>query len=382
MNDALEWNRDAYQGSLTSQCFSGTTYDSGWDGSDRHGVDGAVLRGDPQMRRLVALERAAGRLMLWPRRVAGQIADFPPCGWCFPQAVEGICRNIGAGDAAASHPAPAACYVVGPARLGLMADYAVCLDGWIKGAPAEEVAGELAAHGSAGRDWGRIAARMWNVLGAPDGPKALLARRLVMRLRFWLRAPYGPARADENFRLGYYYTHRFARFEGCDYFSYERHDPDVAELEARIREAVDAPDRWLEMIESTWPCAPKVFRYIERLVLAIGRVSEGETAPPALDAPLGRGVLGVKRTCLESADSRRLFDTAVRALGDAVAGAFPVEGTGGEEIDAEWAGRLKAMLGEPAPPRTWLTALLLKRILVFEEDFRTFHFTRHPMRVC
>ena len=382
MDRASEWNKDAYEASVTSQCFSFTPYDVGWDGDGRGGIDGAVLRGDPQMRRLVELERAAGRLMQWPRRVAGQIADVPPCGWCFPQAVEGICRNIGAGDPSASQPRPASCYTVGPARLGLMADYAVCLDGWIKGAAADEVAAELAAYGSVACDWGRIAGRMWEALGTPDGPKVLLARRLVMRLRFWLRAPYGSPKADENFRLGYYYTHRMARFGGWDYFSYERHDPEVAELEARIREAVDAPGRWLEMIESTWPCAPKVFRYVERLVLAIGRVCEGDTAPAVPGVPLGRGVLGIERTCMGSADSRRLYDTAVRALGDAVAGEFPVEGAGDAEIDAEWAGRLKAMLGEPDAFRTWLTALLLKRILAFEGYFRTFHFTRDPVRVC
>ena len=382
MGDMEEWNRDAYEASLTGQCFSFTPYDAGWDGDDGLGIDGGVLQGDGQMRRLLGLERAVGRLVQWSRRVAGQIADLPPCGWCFPQAVEGICRNIGAGDAAASRPAPAACYTVGPARLGLMADYTVCLDGWIKGAPADEVAAELVSHGCDGRDWAAVTARVWDVLGRCEGPKVLLARRLLMRLRFWLRAPYGAGRADKNFRLGYYYTHRMARYEGWDYFSYERTDLDVVELEQRIRESVDRADRWLDMIESTWPCAPKVFRYLERLVVAMGRVSEGETAPTELDVPLGRGVLGIDRTCMDSARSRMLFDSAVRALGDAVAGEFPVAETGAAEIDAEWAGRLKAMLGDAGPVKTWLTALLLKRILLFEEGFRTFHFTSGPRRVC
>lgn len=150
------WSEDVYSGSLTSQCFSSTSYDAGWSGAPEYGIDGAALRGDTGMRQLLELEIGASPLPNWARVVAQQIERLSPCGWSFPQATAAICRNIGAADPRAEEPC--GCYTVGRQRLDLMAAYASCLDGWLKAVPPQTVGREVAGFAQDQRDWCRIAA--------------------------------------------------------------------------------------------------------------------------------------------------------------------------------------------------------------------------------
>lgn len=380
MTTDSDWCRDVYERSITRLCFASTPYDAGWDGDSRRSVDGKALQQDAQMRRLVEMETGIRPVPLWARKIAEQIGELAPCGWCFPQFVEAVYRNIGSGDAAAAHPC--GCYNVGERRLQLMANYALCLDGWLKGVCPEDTAAAVTCHVVDQRDWLSIARKVYGALGEQAPAKALLVRRLLGRLRFWLRAPFGPLKADDNPRLGYLYTHAMGRYGGWDHFSFERHDPDVVELEQRIRAEVAKPDRWLELIESTWPCAPKVFRYLERIVLAIGRIEQGgNTAPAELNDSLPGDVLQADGTCMGSGESRCLFDTGVSTLAKFVSGAFPAEPVEGSGLDARFGSRLEALLGEPSPQKLWLAALLLKRVALFEGSFKSFHFTRDAQHV-
>lgn len=365
------WNQENFEASLTRTCFSSTPYDEGW------GNEG--LRGDAEMRRLLELECTVQPVRGWVRRVVRQIEEFPPCGWCFPQYVETVCKGIGAGAAWGAWPAPK-CYTVGPDRLSLMARYAVCLDGWVKRVPWETVAGDLDRQVADGRDWYSIASKIWEVLGTPSSLRMLLVRRLLARLRFWLRAPFEPLKPDDNWRLGYFYTHSMGRYGGWDYFSFDHHDPECVELDERIRADVSHADRWIELIESTWPCAPKVFRYLERIILAIGELAEGDHVSPTELAARRQceALLEHNTTYLDSATSRRLFETAVCTLSSYVGGAFFISTPASPNVDAAFAARLQETLGETSPERVWLAALLIKRIALFEGGFRSFHFTRNP----
>lgn len=276
---------------------------------------------------------------------------------------------------------PCGCYTVGPQRLQLLAGYAVCLDGWLKRVPSESLGGGLLEHAFDERDWVAIAAKVWEGLGPSSPAKVLLVRRLLARLRFWLRAPFGPLKQDDNWRLGYLYVHAMGRYGGWDYFSFENYDPDVAELNGRIRREISHADRWLELIECTWPCAPKVFRYVERIIIAIGGLMRGEdVSPDDLAARTGESLLQIDETYLSSDESRRAFRTAMSALAQFVAEEFPVTGLTRENIDGGFASRLRTALGAPSPERTWLAALLLKRIKLFEDSFKSFHFTRGPQQ--
>jgi hypothetical protein len=370
------WNRDTFEGSLTRMCFSSTPYDAGWDGDRGLGIDGTVLQGDRQMRRLVEMEVALRPVGVRTQQMAMQVKGMPPCGWCFPQFVEAVCTNLGADDPHAA--TPCGCYVVGGRRLELMANCALCLDAWAKAVPPATTATALQQRAGDGRDWSRIARNVFDALGEPSRPKRLLVRRLLGRLRFWLRAPLGHPKADDNPRLGYFYTHSMGRFGGWDYFSFERHDADVVDLEAQIHAEIGSPKRWLELIDCTWPCAPKVFRYLERLIVAIGRIEQGAAAaPPALTDELPADILQTEGTFLDSDRSRTLFRTALDALGRFLGDEFPVDATPGA-LDERWAERLADLLGEPSRPKRWPAALLLKRILLFRPSFKRFHFTAGP----
>jgi hypothetical protein len=369
------WNRDTYAASITSTCFSSTPYDTGWDGAPQWDIDGAILQADLQMRRLLELEVAIQPVRVRATQIARQIEALPPCGWAFPQFIEAVCRNIGTGDPKAANPS--GCYEVGGARLGLMAAYSVCLDGWLKGVAADEVGAALQERSTDGRDWHAISSGILETLGERTKERALLVRRLLARLRFWLRAPYGSLKADDNPRLGYLYTHAMGRYGGWDYFSFENHDPEIADLEQRIRGLMPAADRWLELINCTWPCAPKVFRYIERLIGAIGNAAGPDAAPPEPgETPVRTPSFRAESTYLSSDASRRLYRAALHALAAFVSDAFPTDVMPQSlPRDARFAEWLRSLLGETSPQKVWLAALLWKRIRMFEESYKSFHFT-------
>ncbi len=375
------WNREAFEASITRACFSSTPYDVGWEGDPKGEIDGGVLQSDQQMRRLLEMETALRPMPQWAHAIARQVAGLPPCGWCFPRYVEAVCINIGCGDPEAA--APHGCYDVGPRRMALLANFAVCLDGWLKGIAADVVAVELRQHTTVnGRDWGRFARQVHTVLGEPKPARVLLVRRLLARLRFWLRAPLGTARPDENWRLGYFYTNAMGRFGGWDYFSFQDHDAEAAELDARIRTELDEPKCWLDLINSTWPCAPKVFRYIERLIIAVGRVGDVEgRIPPRITDSVPEGVLGIEDTWLSSDHSRALYDSALAALAGHVAGVFPADAADPKLVDAQLTTHLADLLGKSSPVTQWIAALLFKRITLFTDSFKSFHFTRDPNQI-
>ncbi len=375
----MTWDRAAYESSFTRHCFSWTPFSSadGWDAAwgDRR------LQDDANVRRLVELEQAASPVPVWAQTVCRQIDAMPPGGWAIPQHVENVCGNIGRRDPEAF--IPPRCYSLGPERLELMARVAMLLDGWFKKLEPDDVAAALEETEGHVRPWRDIVRDTWKALGEHNDRKTLLARRLLARLRFWLRMPYSPAKTDDNPRLGYMYTASLAKYPGRDYFGFEQHDPEVVELNERIRRSLDEPQRWIDLITYTWPCAPKAFRFIERLIAAIGRVAaNGPCAPVELNNDLPTGLLRIDATYLDTPTSRRLYNTAIAALASFVGNALRIGPESPGEVDTAWRDRLARLLGEPSPLATWLAALLLVRLVFLEDSFRSFHFTRNIHQVA
>ncbi|MBN1917606.1 MAG: hypothetical protein JW889_06825 [Verrucomicrobia bacterium] len=372
----MTWDRTTYEASLTSRCFSWTPFcewEARW--GDR------CLKDDLHVRRLVELEQAASPIPLWAQMVCRQIDAMPPCGWAIPQHVEAVCTNIGRQDAEAC--IPPRCYSLGPERLELMARIAVLLDGWVKGLDPDEVAAGLEQLDGHGRPWWCLVHDVWGVLGERQARRVLLARRLLARLRFWLRAPYGPDKADDNARLGYMYSVSLGKYPGWDYFGFEEHEPEVVDLNERIRRSLDEPQRWIDLITYTWPCAPKAFRFIERLIAAIGRVpADGPCAPTELPNKLPTGLLRIDGTYLDTDTSRGVYSTAIAALSDFVGEALRIDARTSGDVDPAWRDRLPRLLGKASPLATWLVALVLVRLVFFEESFRSFHFTRNIHQVA
>lgn len=371
------WNRETYESSFTRNCFSFTPFcgSVGWDA--RWGKDGPLLRDNAQIRQLVEMECAVQPVPLWAQQVARQIDEFPPCGWSFPQQVEAVSTNIGRGNALDSQALR--CFSPGPERLAVISHVALLLDGWLKDVAQASVAGAIARTDSACHAWPAIVARVWDTLGAREPRKVLLVRRLLERLRFWLRAPYAPASPDRNPSLGYLYVSEMSS-GGWGYFDFELNDPVIQDLDGQIEESVDTPRRWLEVISCTWPCAPKVLRFLERIIWAIGRIAPGRgSSYDELQegVPTEGRVLPVSGTHLTSEASRLLYDTAISALAECVGDSFALPVELPDRVEQQWKQRLVKLVGEIDQVQLWLTSLLLVRIVLFEEHFRSFHFTRH-----
>ena len=84
MTDQQEWTQEAYERTVTSQCWWYTPFNAGWGRSAEYGID---LTTDEEVRAIVAMETALGKVPLWAERVArGAINFLPPCGhYLFPQ---------------------------------------------------------------------------------------------------------------------------------------------------------------------------------------------------------------------------------------------------------------------------------------------------------
>ncbi len=333
------WNRKRYEASVMRTCFVATPY------GDTSAADRPALQNDPQMHRLLELEASLAPLPDWARGIAGQIARLSPLGWAMPHCVEAICQNIGAGDPEADRPS--ACYHIGPHRLQLMTDYAICLDGWLKGLSPETIAARTSETSLGWRDWEFIARRIHDALGVPDGHKAVLVRRLLAKLRFWLRASRGEQSGDAL---------------AGEYAPVTSHELEMAELDKQIRQAVPHADRWLELIDSAWPGA-RIFHYIERMMAAIGELDAAPDAWPDELVDVDLDPVAADHEAYPLADPGRvLHETVLRVLDDYLGDTFSRTADPKTPIDAKWAERLTRRLGEPTPVGTYLAALTRKRI--------------------
>ena len=246
-------DRESFDSSITPTCFPATLWPSPRSAQDEWQAVSAESGGDSDMRRLLEMEWACRPVPAWARQVARQIGNLPPCGWCLLQAVEAICKNIGAGDGDAAHPH--GCHRVGPHQTQLMSDYAVCLSGWLRGANPEMVAADTSEKSLGWRDWEQIAKRIGESLGEPTEAKVMLVRRLLAHIsRPGLAASPAPAGngaahagADEPPAEG-----RPAWRPGTP----DKADPAQAELDARIRHDVPGAESWLSLINAAWPWRP------------------------------------------------------------------------------------------------------------------------------
>lgn len=178
-----KWCKENYEKSITSRAWRTTPYDAGWDESRKYGED---LPSSPELRAIFEEEMALGSVPNWAVEIIDRmIGPLPSCGYyTFPHPVLQICEAI------REEECPefvCGCYTADSERKRLMSYYVYCLDAWLKNAPLEVATAELAMRDSLGKDWPKIIAAIYNSLGAPSEQKLLLMRRLVHRLRWWIK---------------------------------------------------------------------------------------------------------------------------------------------------------------------------------------------------
>jgi len=349
------WCREAYERSITARAWAGTPYDAGWEGGAVCGEDVATSE---ELQAIFADEMALGEVPAWAVEIIERmIGPLPMCGhYAFPLPFIQVCEAI------AAERAPAfviSCYTADAPRKRLLSSYVFCLDAWLHAAPPEMAKAELAMRGdlmpaaAPPRDWDRIIDGVYDALGAPTPEKRLLVRRLVHRLRWWVKTLVWHDDRRDRFLLDFYGgdVRGDAAKWGCygnspfgDPYFAEREVPEMAEVSCRIRETIPGGPKLLERIEDTWLCAPKVFRYVEKLIIEIGAI--GSAAPPAA------------RSIFPEADTRPdIVSYAERYA------AFTASLAGWLRGDASYS----ALMGEPMPVKRWLVRLFLHKLRLYEK---------------
>lgn len=275
------WTKEVYEKSVSSRCWCYTPYDAGWDESHRHGPD---MRADNELEQIVAMERALGGVPEWAQRVVETSINFlPPCGhYLFPGVYLEAVSAIG-------EEAPPtfvhACYAVERERKERMTDYLFCLDAWLAGAAPEEAAGELEARGRTEVDWQAVCADLWNVLGERTETKELLVERTLHRQRWWLKSTVWDDDARDVFCRDQYLGE--VRCSRDHYGNPAFRDPYFAEskshriqrVEARLAEICQDWEWFKDVIDWSWLCAPKAFRFLEGLLWSIGKERPAVSLP-------------------------------------------------------------------------------------------------------
>ena len=236
-----------------------------------------------ELKEILEEELNLGKIPEWAVEIVNrQISTFPPCGhYTFPHPLLEVV------DAIKNEKCPdfvISCYTADSERKKLMSYYVYCLDAWLKKAPIEIALAELQIRDNLGRDWKQILSNIYETLGEPTEERSPVIRRLIHRLRWWIKTLTwfddkrgrfqldvysGDARGDA--KCGYYGNPPFA-----DPYFAELRLPEVQEMTKLIREKVPEGEGFVVRTESTWLCGPKVFRYLERLILETGNTGRND----------------------------------------------------------------------------------------------------------
>ncbi|MBT3267503.1 hypothetical protein HN371_10140 [Candidatus Poribacteria bacterium] len=344
----MEWNAENYGQSHTNSAWACTPYSAGWDGSSEHGED---LPASDELRAIFDEEMAMGQPPTWSLDVIRRMIDpMSMCGHAmFPAPANQIVQAIGA---EACPEFVLGCYTAPPDRKRRMLVVVYCLDAWSQEAPLAAAQAELESRrDDLGIDWASVLASVYAALGERSEVKVLLAEHLISRLRWWVKTLTWFDDKRDVFQLDVYGGD--VRGAGDDYGNPPFGDPYFAQLQlprtqkrsARLRELLPeaVASKLIDAIESTWLCAPKVFRYVERLIHDIGAV-EADAPPAAYPA------------ILESGDSYPDFDDAKAWYERLVA-----------DLTAWLDGDADAVpaLGQVTPAKHWLTRLLRHKLELY-----------------
>ena len=275
MTKQFKWSKDVYGRSISSRCWWFTTYDEGWQ-------DGRGIAVDEELQAIVQMEMALGVVPEWARQVVEKPINYvPPCGhYSFPRGYLDAVSAIGSQDSTAL--LHSYCFAVDRNRKRAFVDYCLCLDAWLAGASPQAAARELIALGHRKIDWNAVCRDLWHVLGEHTEMKDLLVERVLHQTRWWIKS----AVWDDDFAADFGRDQYLGDYAEAGCFAADNGNPDiiaptfrqdlsprVQRMEARLAEI--CPDwaswfRWV-IIEASWPCAPKAFRYLEKLLWCIGR---------------------------------------------------------------------------------------------------------------
>jgi hypothetical protein len=351
MAQDAQWTKEAYEASITSRAWRFTKYEDGWDGCSAYGVD---LPGSAELRAIFQEEMRLENVPEWAEEIIRRMLSgpLPPCGhYSFPRPILQVCEAIGREDCP---DFVVGCYTADAGWKILMCYYAYCLDAWVKEAPPDVVKAELAIRDDLGKDWGRIVEAIYATLGDRTDQRTLLVRRLVHRLRWWIKTLIWSDDRRDKFLLDVHMGDVRGGGDWGEYGDSSLGDPyfaemklsEIVKLESEIKQAGPDAESLLGFLQHNHLCGPKVFRNVERLILRIGAVGTGK--PPNYDV----SILQCEDTYPDIASCTRWYGSFMSSLTDWL--------EGNEDAVVE--------LGRTTPIKHWLVRMLRLRLRLMEES--------------
>jgi hypothetical protein len=355
MSASHSWSKQTYERSVTSRCWWSTPYSDGWDRCRE-------LRDDQELAEILVMEEGLGGTPEWAQRVVERSLNFlPPCGhYRFPLAY------LRALDAIGAETAPVftyGCFTVDDRRKQQMLDYVFCLSAWLAGAAPRSSARELDCRSAREIDWDGVCRDLWQVLGRRTETKELLIERLIHSQRTKIKeSPWDvpdSQRYCQDSHTGHLADHADAAahynyIEAATYTYDESSNPRIRHIEGRLGELCPDWEWFRYTIHFGWLCAPKAFRFLERLIWAIGKERR---VVHTHDNPLRDGdevpsFLRCEDLLPDQAAAEAWWDEFRAAL------SAWWRGGAGEEVAAKDAMR---RLGEPTDVKRWLIRLMHHR---------------------
>jgi len=348
MTQEIEWTKEAYADTVTSECWWFTPYDKDDPSYWQH------VSKDEEMREIAAMEQSLGGVPEWTGSVG--IGYLPPCGlYTFPQPLLQVLSLIGsANPEVIGATFKQQCYAVDAERKRAAQDYCLCLDGWLAGAEPDAVAAELNALASRRIDWSSVCSGLWDVLGERTEKKELQVALVLNAVRHAIKASRWSDDAGTNFCRDQYLGDYEKSPDGYATYSVALHSPRAKKAVARLA-ALDPEWKWQKMSRvdygTWWLCAPKAFRFLEYDLWAIAKdrpVEKGEEVP---------GFLRCEDTYPNQDEAAAWYAQFCAALDAWWQGNKPT-GRAGEMV----CGRL----GASSPVKQWLVRLFLKKLRMYE----------------
>ncbi len=275
----IAWSREAWDTSISSRAYNEDWWNTLTPEKERQLWE--------ELEAIFNEEAMIGDVPDWAEEIVVRMMELPMCGYyAFPDNIMQII------DAISCQQCPDVvmrCYTVEKSRKTLMSYYVYCLDAWYKDAALELVIAELSLRDQLGKNWEQIASSIYETLGQKTEIKKLVVERLIHRLRWWIKSLIwtddkrdrfmldvysGDIRGDEE-KWGAYGNSPY----GEPYFA-ELRLPHVKAMETDIQARVPNGNTLLQRVHSTWLCAPKVFRYLEKLIAEIGAIGNSVNKAP------------------------------------------------------------------------------------------------------
>ncbi len=356
--------RGRYEASLSGRCWWYTPLDQPWPRIE------AMVQADSELRAIVAQEEGLGTVPDWARPITARcINHVPPCGhYTFPGPQLQVLDAIGA----ASPPAFfVGCFTVDSTRKAQLQDMCLCLDGWLAGADPADVGRELEWRGARKVEWTKICADLWRVLGEHEEWRDLMVQRILFALRSDVKqCPWDDDRGDRHGRDQFLGGIRIEERSPCAQWPRARYDaglsPQFKRLVARLDEVWprSLPSH-KALLEEWWPCAPKTFRFLERMLWVIGkgRLASGKADWQSYLAEQVPGFLQCEDTYPDQQLAARWWPDFCAAL-DAWWQDQPNSSPVAQDVQRR--------LGEPTNVKRWLVRLYRHKLRKLEENGEQF----------